>query len=82
MNVPPVHMLHNEDNTKYQCLNFLNVCLYKEWRVPMEKYQATEQLVTVAYSIPTEEIKVAQAGYHWAFSDICSNHITVLIIFF
>lgn len=48
----------------------------------MEEYQATEQLVTVTYSIPTEEIKVAQAGYHWAFSDICINHITVLIIFF
>lgn len=83
MNVPPVHMLHNGDNTKYQCLNFLNVCLYEEWRgVPMEEYQATKLLVTVAYSILTEEIKVEQAGYHWAFSDICINHITVLITFF
>lgn len=63
MNVPPVHMLSNEMNTKYQCLNFLNVCLYKEWRgVPMEECYVTKQLATVAYSILIEEIKVAQAG--------------------
>ena len=63
MNVSPVHMLSNEINTKYQCLNFLNVCLYKEWRgVPMEEYYVTKKVAIVAYSILIEEIEVAYAG--------------------
>lgn len=63
MNISQVHMLSREINTKYQCLNFLNVCLYKEWRgIPIEEYYVTEQLATVAYSILHEEIKVSQAG--------------------